>query len=147
MSDLADLQLSEEQEQLIKVIAGLAPANAQQVGAALGKLSVHLQKITELLGEADERATEFIEEYELAFDIEFVKAGEEAEAKGERVTDTMRKTVARIKTADLRLQMELAKLEVRKLKNAHKTLDRRLDIGRTQAATVRSEHRSIGYAS
>src|SRR5689334_4809989 len=130
-----------EQEQLLKVVAGLVPATAQQVGTALGKLSVRLEELTNELTPADEKATLLSEDYQLAFDRAFLMAG----AGRTKVTEAIRTAEARIATYSLRLEMEVAKLHVRSLKAAHRTLDRRIDVGRTQAATVRSEHRTIGY--
>jgi hypothetical protein len=132
-----------EQEQLLKVVAGLVPATAQQVGAALGKLSMRLEELTHELALADEKSTHLSEEYQMAFDKAFLLAGASAKVK---VTEAVRNAEARIATYALRLDAEVAKLHVRSLKAAHRTLDRRIDVGRTQAATVRSEARSIGYA-
>lgn len=142
MSDIPK-ELS-EQEQLLKVVAGLVPATAQQVGAALGKLSMRLEELTHELALADEKSTHLSEEYQMAFDKAFLLAGASAKVK---VTEAVRNAEARIATYALRLDAEVAKLHVRSLKAAHRTLDRRIDVGRTQAATVRSEHRTIGYAS
>lgn len=134
---------NDEHAALMAVISGLTPATAQQVGAALGRLSLRLQELTDALAVADEDATRLTEAHELAYDKAFLAAGQGEE----RVTDAVRRSIARVETAQLRLDMEVAKLAVRSLKTAHKTLDRRIDVGRTQAATVRSEHRTIGYAS
>jgi hypothetical protein len=131
-----------EHDALLKVIAGLTPATAQQVGRSLGKLSMRLQQLTDQLAAADEEATRLTEDYQLAYDQAFLKAG----GKGtEKVSAAVREATARVQTHELRLAMEVAKLNVRNLRNAHRTLDRRIDVGRTQAATVRSEHRNIGY--
>jgi len=144
-SDAEVMRLTPEQEQLLAVVAGLAPATAGQVSTALGKLSRHLQTLSELLGAADEASTVASDAYQKAYDKAFLAAGFEEIERGERVTDTFRNTVARMATADLRLTAELAKLEVRRLKVAMKTLDRRLFVGQSQAATVRAEIRTIGY--
>jgi hypothetical protein len=130
-----------EQESLLKVVAGLVPANAQQIGKALGLLSARLEELTNELADADEKATHLAEDYQLAFDKAFLLAG----SGRTKVTEAVRNAEARIATYALRLEMEVAKLHVRSLKAAHRTLDRRIDVGRTQAATVRSEHRTIGY--
>lgn len=128
---------------LLAVVAGLVPATAQQVGAALGKLAQRLGELTEQLAVADERSTRLTEEHALAYDRAFLSAGE-----GEvRVTEAVRAATARVETHEHRLAMELAKLDVRNLRNAHRTLDRRIDVGRTMASTIRSEMRSIGYGS
>ncbi|HEY2086988.1 MAG TPA: hypothetical protein VGH54_13340 [Mycobacterium sp.] len=133
--------LTEQQQSLLKIVAGLVPATAGQVGRALGELSMDLQRLTDQLAEADEEATRLTEDYGLAYDMAFIEAGEGSKP----VSIAIREATARIETAQLRLDMEVAKLRVRQLKNAHKTLDRRIDVGRTCAATVRSEHRTIGY--
>ena len=135
--------MTDDREALLKVVAGLVPATAEQVGTALGKLSIDLQKLTEQLAQADEDSTRLTEEYQLAYDMAFLEAGE----GDERVTGAVREATARVQTAQLRLNTEIAKLRVRQLRNAHRTLDRRIDVGRTQAATVRSEHRTIGYGA
>lgn len=132
-----------EEEALLKVVAGLVPATAQQVGAALGKLSLVLQDLTEQLSEADEDATRIEHEHQLAYDMAFLEAGEGEE----KVTGAVREATARVQTSQLRLDLEVAKLRVRQLRNAHRTLDRRIDVGRTTAATVRSEHRTVGYGA
>jgi chaperonin cofactor prefoldin len=128
-------------EALLAIVAGLVPATAEQVGSALGKLSVRLEELTNQLTAADEEATKLDHELQLAYDLAYLEAGEVEE----RVTGPVREATARVATADLRLRTEVAKLRVRSLKAAHRTLDRRIDVGRTQAATVRSEHRTVGY--
>lgn len=130
-----------DQEALLRIVAGLVPATAQQVGAALGKLSMDLQRLTEQLSEADQTATLLADKYQLEFDKAYLMAG----AGKTKPTEGVRNAEARMATAPLRLELEVAKLDVRSLKAAHRTLDRRIDVGRTQAATVRSEHRTIGY--
>lgn len=129
-------------EAYLQAIAGLVPATAQQIGAALGKLSNRLEELTKLLTEADTEATHLAEEYQMEFDKAFLMAGS---GSGKPPTEAVRNAEARIATYALRLKYETAKLNVRSLKAAHRTLDRRLDIGRTQAATVRSEHNTFSY--
>lgn len=133
--------LTDEQQALLKIVAGLVPATAAQVGAALGALSMELQRLTDELAEADEDATRIAEAHSLAYDLAFIEAGESEKA----VSVAVREAKARIETAQDRLDMEVAKLRVRQLRGAHRTLDRRIDVGRTVAATVRSEHRTVGY--
>jgi len=134
---------ADEAEALLKVVAGLVPASAQQVGTALGRLSIRLEQLTNELAAADEKSTHLAEDYQLAFDKAFLLAG----AGKAKVTEAVRNAEARIATYALRLEMEVAKLHVRSLKAAHRTLDRRIDVGRTNASTLRSEHRNIGYGS
>lgn len=131
-----------EVEAYLAAVAGLIPATAQQVGAALGKLSNELDRLTKLLMEADREATDLAEEYQMSFDKAFLLAGA---GSGKPPTEAVRNAEARIATYELRLRYETAKLNVRSLKAAHKTLDRRIDVGRTQAATVRSEHNTFSY--
>lgn len=131
-----------DQEALLRIVAGLVPATAQQVGAALGKLSMDLQRISDRLAEADEAATLLADKYQLEYDKAFLMAGAKS---GKPPTEAVRHAEARMATAPLRLELEVAKLDVRSLKAAHRTLDRRIDVGRTQAATVRSEHRTLSY--
>lgn len=131
-------------EALLAVVAGLVPATADQIGAALGQLSVKMGELGDELAEADLAAVEAVEAYELAYDIAYIEEFDRDKRLGYL---PMAKSVARVATADLRLAAEVAKAQVRKLQNAIKTLDRRIDVGRTQAATVRSEHRTLGYGS
>lgn len=129
---------SVEQAAYLSVIEGLVPATAGQVAAALGKLGVRLQELTDALAVADEDATRLSEAYELAYNRAFLMAGEDVEG---RVTESMRKAHAIVETQQARLDMEVAKLAVRSFRQAIKTLDRRIDTGRTMAATVRAEGR------
>jgi hypothetical protein len=145
MSD--DAELSEYQESLLKIVAGLVPANAAQVSAALGKLSLELQKITDELSMADEFLTRKTEEYGLAYDTVFLDAGNDPKNPAVRVTEKVREATARVETYELRLEVELAKAEVRRLTRNHKTLDRRIFVGQSQAATVRAEARTVGYGT
>lgn len=126
----------------LAAVAGLVPATAQQVGAALGKLSNRLEELTKLLMEADTEATRLAEEYQMAYDKAFILSGA---GSGKTPTEAVRSAEARMATFALRVEYETAKLNVRSLKAAHKTLDRRIDVGRTQAATVRSEHNTFSY--
>lgn len=133
---------SPELEAYLAVVAGLVPATAQQVGAALGKLATELDRLTKLLTAADAEATALAEEYQLEYDRAFLMAGA---GTGKPPTEKMREATARIATYATRLKLETAKLNVRSLRSFHKTLDRRIDVGRTQAATVRSEHNTFSY--
>lgn len=126
----------------LAAVTGLVPATAQQVGAALGKLSNELERLTTALMEADRESTELTEEYQLAYDKAFLMTGAKS---GKPPTEAVRHAEARIATAALRMKAEIAKLNVRDLKARHRTLDRRIDVGRTQAATVRSEHNTFSY--
>lgn len=131
-------------EAYLQAVAGLVPATAQQVGAALGRLSNRLEELTNLLTVADTEATELAEKYQMAYDKAFLMAGA---GSGKPPTEAVRNAEARIATFALRVEYETAKLNVRSLKAAHRTLDRRIDVGRTQAATVRSEHNTFAYRS
>ena len=62
-------------EAYLAAVAGLVPATAQQVGAALGKLSNRLEELTQLLMEADTEATALAEEYQQEYDKAFILAG------------------------------------------------------------------------
>lgn len=127
---------SNEQAAYLAVVEGLVPATAGQVAAALGKLGSRLQELTNALAVADEDATRLDEKYQLAYNRAFLVAGDDVEG---RVTEAMRKAHALVDTHQQRLDMEVAKLAVRSLRQAVKTLDRRIDTGRTMAATVRAE--------
>lgn len=131
-----------EEKQLLAVVAGLVPANAMQVSAALGKLSTQLDELTTQLTAADVIAVDAEEAHDKAFDLAYVSY---MEADTRLAYHSIAKAKARVDTADLRLTWRVAEREVRRLDRRCKTLDRRIDVGRTVAATVRSEHRAIGY--
>lgn len=122
----------------LAVIEGLVPATAGQVSRALGMLGIRLQELTDQLAVADRESTRLAEEYELAYNRAYLVAGEDTEG---RVTEAIRKAHAVVQTHQARLDMEVAKLAVRSFRQAIKTLDRRIDTGRTMAATVRAEAR------
>lgn len=138
------MELSDRQESLIKVVQGLTPATAQQVAAALGQLSLDLNDITEALTFADEIASDAAEEYGHAYDMAFLKAGNDPQHPEIRVTEKVREAAARVETYELKLKMEKAKLEVRRLKRIHECLDRRIFVGQSIAKTIRSEMQSLG---
>jgi hypothetical protein len=133
---LAVPEPTEQQAAYLAIAEGLVPATAGQVATALGRLGTRLQELTDALAIADEDATRLTEAYELAYNRAFLVAGEDVEG---RVTEAMRKAHALVETHQARLDMEVAKLAVRSLRQAVKTLDRRIDTGRTMAATVRAE--------
>lgn len=132
----------DDEKALLEIVAGLVPATAQQVGVALGKLTIRLSEITAQLAQADDEATRLTEEHDVAFDTAYLR---EMEQDGRLGFHSVAKATARQETRDLRLRMEVAKANVRQLDKAHRTLDRRIDVGRTQAATVRTEARTVGY--
>lgn len=132
---------TEQQQAVLAALAGLVPATAQQVATGLGVLGHRLQEITHMLAVADADSTRLAEEYQLAYARAFLEAGHTED--GGRVTEAVRRYTAEEATHQARLDMEVAKLAVRNLRQAHKTLDRRIDVGRTMAATVRSEHRAM----
>lgn len=137
-------QSEDKTEAYLAAVAGLVPATAQQVGVALGKLSNRLEELTQELILADTDATALAEEYQQEYDKAFIFAGVKS-VSGKPPTEAVRHAEARMATFALRVKFETAKLNVRSLKAAHKTLDRRIDVGRTQAATVRSEHNTFSY--
>jgi hypothetical protein len=139
------VELTTKQEALLQIIAGLVPATAQEVAAALGKLSVDLRDIVVELTAADEACDEAIEAHDDAYDHAFLDAGFDPKNPALKVTEKVREATARTQTFELRVQMDSAKRELRRLKRIHDTLDRRIFVGQSIAKTVRSEHNTIGY--
>lgn len=127
---------NEQQRAYLATIEGLVPATAGQVSRALGLLGVRLQELTDMLAVADQDSTRLAEAYELAYNRAYLVAGDDVEG---RTTEAMRKARAIVETSQARMDMEVAKLAVRSFRQAIKTLDRRIDTGRTMAATVRAE--------
>lgn len=144
---MSDEDLTEDQLALAKVVAGLIPATADQVIAALGRMSVQLHNVAVELDAAEDVAVEKIEEHGRKYDQAFLAAAFDPNDPAKRVTEKVREAIAREETWQLRLEMEQAKQRVRKLKRRLDTIERRIFVGQSVAKTVRSEHRTIGYGA
>lgn len=106
------------------------PANPNEVVLQLSELSRQLDKTTQELNEADIAAVRAAEEAKLAEAKAFLAAEGPIEA---------RKRIAIEKTHAVRLAAEVAEAEVRGLQRTVRTLQTRIDVGRTYGATIRSE--------
>lgn len=139
----------EERLQTIKeVVSGLVPATATQIGAALGHLSRELGRVNRELTEAQKVAAKLARAYQHAFDLVFIKLtnppGDE-----QPMLVTVAKAMTRVDTEvyALGLARDVAESNVQRLKNDFSELQDRIRVGQTNASTVRSEHRNIGYGA
>lgn len=142
---MSDEDLTDEQRDLLKIVAQLVPATAQEVGAALGRLSAEMHKVALELDKAEEEAVDRIEAHGRAYDSAFLKSGFDPDDPSRRVTEKVREALAREKTWNERLKMEQAKQKVRALKRRLDTLDRRVFVGQSIAKTIRAEVRTLSY--
>lgn len=144
---MSDDDLTEYQKGLLQIISAKVPATADQVANALGMLSIELDRLTQELNAFEhDVVTPLVEEHGREYDKAFLAAGFDPSDPGKRApSEKVREAMARNQTWELRLKMEMAKTEQRKLKRNLDTLDRRIFVGQSIAKTVRSEHRTIGY--
>ncbi|WP_328439176.1 hypothetical protein [Nocardia puris] len=106
------------------------PQNANEVVLALAKLARQLDEATRALNEADVAAVNAREAAKLAEAKAFLAAEGSVEA---------RKNTALVETHEVRLAAEVAEAGVRGLQRTIRTLQTRIDVGRTYGATIRSE--------
>lgn len=106
------------------------PQNPNEVVLQLASLSRQLEQVTADLNEADIVAVHARETLKLAEAKAFLSAQGSVDA---------RKAQSLVETHDLRMAAEIADALVRGLRNSNRTLQIRIDVGRTYAATVRSE--------
>lgn len=104
--------------------------DANSVAMHLLELSRELAAMTGRLNDLDVKATGLAEDAKLAEAKAFVAA--------EGSVD-FRKSTAVIGTHTIRLKARLAEAEVRGMQRTLRTLERRIDVGRTHGATVRAE--------
>lgn len=103
---------------------------AVDVAQHLLGLSRELLRITDELNAKDLEATELAEDAKVAEARAFLTAeGPVDQRKAQSVVDTH----------DSRLAARLAEAETRALQRTVRTLERRIDVGRTHGATVRAE--------
>jgi hypothetical protein len=128
-------------------VSGLIPANAGQVGAALGNLSRELGRVNHELTAAQKLVGQLTRSYQRAFDLVLIKLtnppGDESP-----VLVTVAKAMARVdpEVYALGLALDVAKSNVQRLSNDFEELQDRIRVGQTNAATIRSEARTIGYS-
>ncbi|ASN72020.1 hypothetical protein 7S2_27 [uncultured Caudovirales phage] len=113
-----------------------APQNANEVALNLAKLSRELEEVKEALNSADMEAVNLREDAKLAEAKAFLSA--------EGAMD-FRKQTAIVKTHVERLAAEVAEAKVRGLTRSMRTLQSRIDVGRSIGAGVRAEASLAGY--
>lgn len=111
--------------------------NASQVAKHLLELSRQLDQVTKQLNSKDVEASELAEDAKL----------EEAKAfvRQESGSVDSKKSHAIIETHAVRLAARVAEAEVRGLVRTVRTLQSRIDVGRSHGATVRAETQLAGY--
>ncbi|MBF6410992.1 hypothetical protein [Nocardia farcinica] len=106
------------------------PQNPNEVVVQLAKLARELDERTRDLNEADVAAVNAREAAKLAEAKAFLSAEGSVEA---------RKNQAFVDTHEIRLAAEVAEAGVRGLQRTIRTLQTRIEVGRTYGATLRSE--------
>lgn len=106
------------------------PQNSNEVVKQLGALSRRLDETTQQLNDADVAAVNAKEAAKLAEAKAFLAAEGSVDA---------RKSQAVVATHEVRLAAEVADATVRGLMRTVRTLQSRIDVGRTYGATLRSE--------
>ncbi|MFJ4653800.1 hypothetical protein ACIP5Y_21245 [Nocardia sp. NPDC088792] len=106
------------------------PHNPNEAVLHLADLARQLDRVTNELNEADVTAVHAREAAKLAEAHAFLCAQGSVDA---------RKAQATVATAEARLAAEVADATVRGLRNSVRTLQTRIDVGRTYGATLRSE--------
>ncbi|MDG3012174.1 hypothetical protein G4X40_18700 [Rhodococcus sp. D2-41] len=109
--------------------------DANGVARHLLALSRELEKVTQQLNEEDIRATELAEDAKLAEAKAFVRVSGSVD---------FRKSQAVIETHDIRLAARVSEATVRGLQRTVRTLQSRIDVGRSHGATVRAEVQLAG---
>ncbi|MFC9768917.1 hypothetical protein [Rhodococcus jostii] len=110
---------------------------ATSVAQHLLTLSRQLDEVTTALNAKDLEATELAEEAKVAEAKAFVRA--------EGSVD-LRKNLAIIDTHQVRLAAKVAEATVRGLIRTVRTLQSRIDVGRSHGATVRAETQLAGHS-
>lgn len=106
------------------------PQNANEVVLQLAKLARQLDEATQTLNEADVAAVNAAEQAKVAEAKAFLAAEGPIE---------VRKRKAIVETSEIRLAADVAEAGVRGLQRTVRTLQVRIDVGRTYGATIRSE--------
>lgn len=118
-------------------MSGYTPQTTNEVGLALAKLGRDLDSCKDRLNDADMEATIAQETRK----VEEAKALVAAEGR----TGEERKAQATIATHEIRLDAEVKDAIVRGLVREMKTLQSRIDVGRTLGAGIRKETELGGY--
>ena len=116
---------------------GMIPQTTNEVGLALAQLGRDLDKTKDELNDADMAATRAQEERKVAEARALVAA--------EGRTGEERKAQATIATHEVRLDAEVKDAIVRGLTRQMRTLQSRIDVGRTLGAGIRKETELGGY--
>jgi hypothetical protein len=132
------------QEVIDQVVSGLIPATAAQVGVAMGHLSRRLGDVNRKITAQRKLVTKLTKDYKLATDLTLVRLTNPTDGE-QKFSVEAAKAKARIDHYELGLELEMAKDEMRRLKDEFQEIKERIKVGQTNAATVRSEHRNIGY--
>ena len=111
------------------------PQNANEVVQHLLELSRQLEKVTNELNDADMKAVNKREDAKMAESRAFL---------GAEGTIESRKHTAIVESHTERLEAETAEAIVRGLQRSVRTLQTRIDVGRTYGATLRSELAVLG---
>ena len=115
----------------------MIPQTTNEVGLALAQLGRDLDKTKDELNDADMAATRAQEERKVAEARALVQA--------EGRTGEERKAQATIATHEVRLDAEVKDAIVRGLTRQMRTLQSRIDVGRTLGAGIRKETELGGY--
>lgn len=108
------------------------------VASSLSRLYHERQTLTERLGERDRLATLAREEYSMAYQIEYLKAGEERENGRPLAVDT-RKAKAFIATHDLRVKAEGLECSVRQTREEIRSVQDGIDAARSAGSLIKAE--------
>jgi hypothetical protein len=145
---MTDEEFAEVKQEVIdRVVAGLIPATAAQVGVALGNLTRLLDQVGKEWTAARTHAGELAQQYQLAFDLAFVELTNPTEVGKLKYTVEAAKSVARIEVYELGLELAAAKSNANRLRVQFETIQDRIRAGQTNAATFRAEARNIGYGA
>lgn len=140
----------EERLQVIQeVVSGLIPATAAQIGAALGVLSKELGRVNREITVAQTVVTTLERDYEHAYDLVMIRLAHPPGENDVPVMVTVAKAMARTddKVYALGLELDAAKDDLKRLRSYFEEIQDRIRVGQTNASTVRSEHRNIGYGA
>lgn len=140
----------EDRIQVIKeVVAGLIPATAAQIGAALGHLSRELGRVNKEITAQQKIYSEAKRDYNRAFDLKMLEFAHPPEEDRMPVGPMIARAMARVdeQVYALGLQMDTQKDRLKELLQDFQELQDRIRVGQTNAATVRSEHQTMGYGS
>lgn len=138
----------DERLQIIQeVVSGLIPATAAQIGAALGVLSKELGRINKEITAAQQIVTKLERDYGHQFDLVMLSLAHPPGENDVPVMVTVAKAMARVdpKVYALGLELDGAKDDLKRLRSYFEEIQDRIRVGQTNASTVRTEARTIGY--